>query len=363
MRWASYVKTLLLTTVLSALIVSAWILLLDPYDNVWFSPPLERAPVAKNQRFSYPALARKPRFDSLIVGTSSVRLLRPGQLDPLLGAEFVNLAMNAATPYEQSQILSVFVRHHPRTRYAFLGVDDSVWCTEDHLHAKLGPRTFPPWMYDENRWNDLLYLFNAETLEQGWNQFRNLLGIWEPHHGGDGYKNFLPADSRYDIEMVRGKLYEGSPPHLKPAAEPPEPVSREERGGWTFPNLELLQDMLRALPKETVKVLVFPPYHQFRLPAPGSRQAAVVDECKARVVRMAQGFQGTTVIDFMIRSRISLEDENFWDPQHYRVGVATLIGDAIADALDTGRGEDGVYRILARPHVASEVRAASASSY
>ena len=268
MHWANYVKTLLFTTLLSAALTSIWILLVDPYDNIWFSPPFKRTPVAKNQRFSYPALARNPRFDSLIVGTSSVRLLRPSQLNPPLAAAFVNLAMNAATPYEQSRIFSLFVRHHPKIQYAFLGIDDRVWCSKDNVHKQLTPRPFPPWLYDENRWNDLLYLLKPETLTQGWNQFRYLLGIGKQRHGLDGYKNFLPADARYDIEKVRLKLYEGAAPHLKQQTEPPASISRKERADWPFPDLERLREMLHALPKETTKLLVFPPYHQFRLPCP-----------------------------------------------------------------------------------------------
>lgn len=77
MNWNLYLRTILFTTLLSVLVAYAWILLVDPYDNVWFSPPLEREPVSKNQRFTYPALARNQRFDSLILGTSSIRLLNP----------------------------------------------------------------------------------------------------------------------------------------------------------------------------------------------------------------------------------------------------------------------------------------------
>ena len=36
----------------------AFILILDPYQDVPFSPPLPRAPISTNQRFSYAALAR-----------------------------------------------------------------------------------------------------------------------------------------------------------------------------------------------------------------------------------------------------------------------------------------------------------------
>ena len=81
-----------------AVVLYALVLVVDPFDSVWFSPPFDREPVSQNQRYSYPALARKARFDSAVFGTSSTRLLKPEALDAALGASFVNLSMNAATP-------------------------------------------------------------------------------------------------------------------------------------------------------------------------------------------------------------------------------------------------------------------------
>jgi hypothetical protein len=347
-NWRTFVKTLAASTLVGAGAVYAWILLVDPYDDVWFSPPFEREPVSKNQRFSYPALARSARFDSVIVGTSSVRLLRPGQLNPLLHARFVNLAMNSAMPYEQAQILGLFTRHHPRIRYAFFGIDDGAWCTLEPT-PKLTYRPFPPWMYDENRWNDLLYLFNTATVEQAWRQFRNILGIREPRYGRDGYTVFVPDESRYDLQKVRHLIYQDHQPQVKPAADPPAPVSAAERASWVFPNAELQRRMLEELPADTVKVLIFPPYHQFRQPAPGSRQAAVLHECKRRVAGLARTVANTTVIDFMIRSPITMDDRSYWDSQHYRVGIAAMLGETIVHVLKTGREDGRIGRVLVPP--------------
>jgi hypothetical protein len=205
-------------------------------------------------------------------------------------------------------------------------------------------------MYDENRWNDLLYLFNAATLEQSWRQFRYLLGMLEPRYGSDGYGVFVPPESEYDIGKVRGLLYEGADPHLKPDAQPPVVPLPRERSEWPFPDLPLLAAMLRSLPAATRKLVVFPPYHQFRMPAPGSLDAVALQECKRRIVGMASDAPNTTLIDFMLRSSLTLSDESYWDPVHYRVGVASHLVDAIAEALDTQRSGD-IYRVLARGDV------------
>jgi len=41
---------------------------------------------------------RSGRYDSAVVGTSTVRLLDPQRLGALFGARFANLGLNAGTP-------------------------------------------------------------------------------------------------------------------------------------------------------------------------------------------------------------------------------------------------------------------------
>jgi len=99
MTWSTFLRWLLGASSVLAMLLYAFILLLDPYEVVPFAPSLARAPVSTNQRFSYPALARDASFDSAVIGTSTMRLLDPEYLDALTGARFVNLAMNSATAH------------------------------------------------------------------------------------------------------------------------------------------------------------------------------------------------------------------------------------------------------------------------
>ena len=94
-------------------VLFVFVTLADPWDSLPLSPPLPRAPVTASQRFAYPALARSPLFDSAVFGTSTSRLLRPSALNQSFHARFANLAMNDATPWEQTQLMRVFLRAHP----------------------------------------------------------------------------------------------------------------------------------------------------------------------------------------------------------------------------------------------------------
>ncbi len=323
----------------------AAVLIVDPYDSIWFSPPFDRAPVPLNQRFSYPALAREARFDSAIIGTSTVRLLRPAKLDEALGGRFVNLSLNSGTAYEQWRILDLFARRHADARTVVLGID-IVWCTVQESYEKFTSRPFPPWLYDENRWNDLLYVFNLPTLEEAGRQLAFLAGLRPMKYGRDGYMDFLPPKSAYDLGRAQRAIYGEGGPRRKAPATPPVAPTAAERARWTYATHRLLRDMLAALPERAEKVLVFVPYHHFHQAAPGSLAAARWDECKRRVTGIAAEFANTHVLDFMIASKITLRDENYWDVLHYSAEVADRIAELIARGLRERKGAPGLFDYL-----------------
>ena len=345
MGWRGFWATTIGTAVGLGATIYALLLVIDPYDTIFFAPPFDRAPVTTNQRFSFPALARRQRFDSAVIGTSSTRLLDPGRLNEVLGGSFVNLSMNSGTAYEQLQIFKVFVRHHPRARTIIFGLDIE-WCEVVETYEKFTPRPFPPWMYDDDPWNDLAHLFNLPALEEMGRQFAYLTGLRAQKYGKDGFTDFLPPIEAYELERARRHLYDGQTPHRKaPVAEPIDPAP-EVRAAWPFATHPLMAEMLRALPDETVKVLMFVPYHHFHQPAPGSRQDAYWAECKRRLTKLAAGFANTHVLDFMIHSEITLRDRNYWDPLHFDRNIASQLIALIARAVETRRGGDGRYRYL-----------------
>lgn len=326
-------------------ILFAAVVIVDPYDSLLISPPLARVPITQNQRFSYPALARNSRFDSAVIGTSTSRLLRPDKLQESLGGAFVNLSMNSATAYEQSRIFALFARHHPRPATVVFAID-VVWCVTGETYVKFTERPFPPWLYDDNPWNDLLHLFNFPTLEEAGRLIAYFAGLRAPRQGLDGYRNFLPPESEYDLEKVRRGIYGVEGPSLRRLDGEPVDIAAVERAGWNFPTHILLREMLSALPEETTKIILFVPYHHFQQPAPGSRDAVIWQECKRRLTDMAGAFTNSHVLDFMIPSEITLIDENYWDVLHFNRATADRVAELIAQGVREGRGAPGYFEYL-----------------
>ena len=323
-----------------------FVLLVDPYDVIPFSLPIDRQIVSISQRHMYPQIIRSRRFDSVIVGTSTSRLLDPGILSRLFDARFANLAMDSMTAWEQHRVAQYFVRHAGAPRVLVIGLD-TVWCDEAADRNRITFRGFPDWLYDDNRWNDALYLLNGQTVEIAARLIGNRLGLYPERVRYDGFEIFVPEEDKYDLVRAREHIWRNRPREAVAAVLPVE-LSDGQKRKLAFPALAWLDSMLAALPASTIKVLAYMPVHIAAQPIPGSRGAAREAECKDRIATIARR-RGAAVVDWRIASPITREDANYWDPLHYRLPIAERIARELADAVRQGRpSADGSYRIVVR---------------
>ena len=325
-------------------VLYGFVLLVDPWGSMPVSLPLARVPADQNQRYSYPMVARDPQFDSVVIGTSTVRLLRPELLDQRLGGRFANLSMNSARAYEQYLMADLFLQREPAPRTVIVGIDHE-WCLAEDSFTLFSDRPFPPWMYDDNPLNDLLYIFTARALEIAVNQLTMSLGLIPPRYGPDGYANFLPSDDEYDLARAQGHIY--GPAGPRPLnRQPPLQVDDATRQQWGFPALAYLRELALRLPDETKLVALLVPYHAARQPAPATLEGQRWLECRRRIAAIVGSHSDGHVIDFMVPSPITLDDSNYWDGLHYNTAIADLLVELVGDALAGRLSADGSYGLV-----------------
>ena len=319
-----------------ALLLFGFVAGVDAWDMLPASPPFARWPVDGNARYAFPALARSAAFDSANFGTSSTRLLRPAALDPLFHARFVNLAMNSATAYEQAELMQLFILAHPAPVAIAVGLDLE-WCKTAADTTEHAMFRFPAWLYAPSAWARYRHIFDLYGVELAGRAFAEFSGLKPRVYGSDGYTRFVPDDAGYDVARAAGHLAGAAP--WGPAHDPgPGPT------GWAMPGIDLLRTRLAAVPAGTVKLLYFVPYNA-RLLATGGSALLLQRECKRRIAALAAGMAGATAVDFMIPSPITTVDANYWDPLHFRVGIAERLASDLAAAL---RGDRSVDYVLLR---------------
>lgn len=326
MRFDTWLRVVLAGGGVLGALIYAFILVVDPYQVVPFAPALPRAPISTNQRFSYPAIARSPAFDSAVIGTSTMRLLDPARLDAGSAARFANLAMNSATAYEQGRLLELFMRHHPKA-YAVVIGNDGTWCNRRPDVPQYTFRAFPEWMFDDEPWNDLLYLFNDKALEDAVRMAEYLAGRREAKYRPDGYRDFTLDFGPRDPRAAHKRLVKARP---RPA-ERGDAAPRLEHPTWQFPLLEQLAARINALPPNTRVVLVYPPVYDRYL----QTMAVSMGECKARAASLLAWRPGLVTLDYMRPTPLTRSEENFWDAVHTTADVArTLEADIVAALND-----------------------------
>ncbi|WP_407068148.1 hypothetical protein [Methylobacterium crusticola] len=343
--WRRFVRGVLGTGGLAGLLVLGFVAAMDPY-GLRAGPGRAPGPIMDlNQRFMYPQVVRGGAYDAAVFGTSTARLLDPEALDRAFGARFANLAMNAATPWEQAQLARLFLEAAP-ARAVLFGLD-ATWCEAEAETRRLTFRAFPPWLYEARApWTGLLRQWNLQSVQIAGRVLLHRLGRMRARIRGDGYEVFTPPEASYDAARAAAHIHAGATDTV-PAA-----LSEAERAALATPALAWLDALLGLTPRDALRLIAFMPVHVAAQPQPGTRGAEREAVCKARVAAIARR-RGATLVDFKIASQVTRADANYWDALHYRLPVAARVVEALRAAESDGRDDpDGFYRVLAHPRAA-----------
>ncbi len=344
MSWSRHIKLLLGIFAGTIVALSVFVIAMNPYGNLPSTVLDGHEMMDDNQRYQYPSVVRSGRYDSVIIGTSTSRLLDPKPFAALLGGRFANIALNSGTAWEQTQLTKLFLRHQAKPHALVVGLD-VVWCARDADRERITFRGFPEWMYDDNPWNDVAYMLNTRALEISGRRLGAALGLAKARLPPDGWEIFTPPERDFDLDKVLAKIYGNGPRALPQPQNPPVIAGREVRSRWALPALPWLDELIAKGGWKRI-VLVFPPVHLVAQPTPGSLRELEETECKSRVARIGAA-HNVPVIDFRIASDITRRDENFWDPLHYRVAIAERIARGVTEALQSGRDDPaGDWRVL-----------------
>lgn len=325
------------------------VFLVDPLGVVPFSLPIDRPLVDIKQRHFYPMVVRSKQYDSLVLGTSTGRLLNPDRLDTALGGRFANLALNDGRAWEQWRLADLYLREVGIPKSILIALDGP-WChpQADARHNRITVRGFPEWIYDENPWNDLLHLVNGRMLEFAVRTIATKLGLRPKRLGDNGFAVFVPPEEKYDLAKARKHIWGDAVPRLPPDA-PPFALSQKEKSDMVFPALSWIEDLQTRTNGQTAFIYLWTPVHVKSQPGPGSRAAAMEEECKTRLDGLARN-AGALVIDWRIPSVLTKTDSNYWDALHYRLPIAHAMVRSIVSAKSgQASGPDGTWIVRQSP--------------
>jgi hypothetical protein len=158
-----------------------------------------------------------------------------------------------------------------------------------------------------------------------------------------GYRNSL-IDSRWSLSLAKKNLYKK---RRKDSADfgldDADEAAADTEGKHSHPDLVSLEQALNALPPQAELIVAVMPSHITVL---ANKDRGDIERCKHEIAAIVEKRHGA-LIDFRIDSVWTRADENFWDENHFRVGLAQSLILRLKEAMDQKRdAEDGVYRML-----------------
>ncbi len=178
-----------------------------------------------DERYINDGISRHFDYDAIITGTSMAQNFKTSEVDALFGVESVKETFSGAGYKELSENLDRALKRRPELKTVIWTMDANAILRDKDYTDYDG---YPTYLYDDNPWNDVQYVFNKNVWYHGVlvNLMRTVLGIpsttfdeyssWEKETGAKqviaNYDRWeepaqeAPGLTEADVEMVTANI-------------------------------------------------------------------------------------------------------------------------------------------------------------
>lgn len=119
--------------------------------------------VLDNERSQNDGISKHFDYDALITGTSMTQNFKTSELDEIFGVNSIKVPFSGGSYKEMNDNLKVALKYNPNLRLVVRGLDTGMFLADpDMMRGDLGE--YPTYLYDENPFNDVKYLFNKDII-------------------------------------------------------------------------------------------------------------------------------------------------------------------------------------------------------
>lgn len=116
-----------------------------------------------NERSQNPGIVTRFDYDALITGTSMTENFKASEADELFGVSSVKTCFSGGTYKEIDDNVRRALANNPNVKLVIRGLDLLSLCDDkDYIRTDMG--VHPSYLYDNNPFNDVKYLFNKDTF-------------------------------------------------------------------------------------------------------------------------------------------------------------------------------------------------------
>ncbi|MBR5637397.1 MAG: hypothetical protein IKW81_10765 [Pseudobutyrivibrio sp.] len=195
------------------------IIYVDPYFH-YHKPQANLCYELNNERSQNDGIIRHFEYDGMIIGTSMSENFKTSEAEELWGGTFIKVPFAGGTFKEQNENIAKAIKCNPNLKVVIRPLDYAYLMDEaDRVRDDLGD--YPEYLYDENPFNDVNYIFNKQIL------FDICLPMFDEARdrkaGGvtsfDDYSNWMEGTAFGAEAVLAGRTEYKEPEEIQPYVE------------------------------------------------------------------------------------------------------------------------------------------------
>lgn len=136
---------------------------IDPYFHYHAPKTEDYYYTLDNERSQNDGILRNFSYDALVIGTSMTQNFRTSEVDEIFQVSSIKTPYSGGSYKEINDAVRTALENNPDLEVVIRSVDtDRILHDPDEMRADLG--THPTYLYDDNPWNDVNYLFNRDVI-------------------------------------------------------------------------------------------------------------------------------------------------------------------------------------------------------
>ena len=116
-----------------------------------------------NERSQNDGIVKHFDYTGLIAGTSMTENFKTSEAEELWGGVFVKVPFSGGTFREINDNIDMALRYNPKLKVVVRGLD-MMKLTDDKDEIRLDLGEYPTYLYDDNAFNDVRYIFNRDVV-------------------------------------------------------------------------------------------------------------------------------------------------------------------------------------------------------
>lgn len=159
-RWAI---GFLILSVCALTVIGGLTVYIDPFIHYHAPKTDEFYYELNNERSQNNGIVKFFQYEGLITGSSQTENFKTSEAENLWGKQFIKVPFSGGSFKEIDENLRTAVKSNPNLKVIIRGLDPDYFTRDkDHMRKDLG--SFPTYLYDDNIFNDVQYVFNRDVV-------------------------------------------------------------------------------------------------------------------------------------------------------------------------------------------------------